>query len=112
DGIIVSNHGGRMLDGCVPSFRALPEIVDAVAPNVTVMVDGGFTRAADMLKAIAMRASSVWVGRATLFGLAAGGEAGAARALAIFQEEFDRALALIGCPALADIGRDHLVDVA
>lgn len=109
DGIIVSNHGGRMLDGCVPSFQALPEIVDAVAPGVTVMVDGGFTRAADMLKAIAMGASSVWVGRATLFGLAAGGEAGAARALAIFQEEFDRALALIGCPTLADLGRDHLI---
>ena len=109
DGIIVSNHGGRMLDGCVPSFRALPEIVNAVAPKVTVMVDGGFTRAADMLKAIAMGASSVWVGRATLFGLAAGGEAGAARALAIFQEEFSRALALLGCPTLADLTRGHLI---
>src|SRR5690606_27393852 len=87
DGIIVSNHGGRMLDGCVPSMQALPEIVDAVAPQVTVMVDGGFMRSADVLKAIAMGASSAWVGRATLFGLAAGGEPGVARALRIFREE-------------------------
>jgi isopentenyl diphosphate isomerase/L-lactate dehydrogenase-like FMN-dependent dehydrogenase len=108
DGIIVSNHGGRMLDGCVSSFQALPEIVDAVAPQVTVMVDGGFTRGADILKAIALGASAVWVGRATLFGLAAGGEAGVARALAIFKEEFLRAMALLGCPTLADLDRSHL----
>ena len=109
DGVIVSNHGGRMLDGCIPSFQALPAIVDAVAPKVTVMVDGGFTRAADMIKAIAMGASSVWVGRATLFGLAAGGEAGAARALAIFKEEFGRAMALVGAPRVADLNRDLLI---
>jgi isopentenyl diphosphate isomerase/L-lactate dehydrogenase-like FMN-dependent dehydrogenase len=109
DGIIVSNHGGRGLDGCVPSFAALPPIVDAVAPKVTVMVDGGFTRGADVLKAIAMGASAVFVGRATLYGLAAGGEPGVARALAIFREEIDRAQALIGCPILADLNRDLLV---
>lgn len=109
DGIIVSNHGGRGLDGCVPSFVALPEIVDAVAPKVTVMVDGGFTRGADVLKAIAMGASAVFVGRATLYGLAAGGEPGVARALAIFREEIDRAQALIGCPTLADLNRDLLI---
>lgn len=108
DGIIVSNHGGRMLDGCIPSFLALPEIVDAVAPNVTVMVDGGFTRGADVLKAIALGATSVWVGRATLYGLAAGGEPGVARALGIFREEIYRAMALLGCPAIADIGREHV----
>jgi isopentenyl diphosphate isomerase/L-lactate dehydrogenase-like FMN-dependent dehydrogenase len=79
---------------------ALPEIVDAVAPNVTVMVDGGFRRGADVLKAIAMGASCVWVGRATLYGLAAGGEAGVARALSIFREEIDRAMALQGCSAM------------
>jgi isopentenyl diphosphate isomerase/L-lactate dehydrogenase-like FMN-dependent dehydrogenase len=109
DGIIVSNHGGRGLDGCVPSFAALPAIVDAVAPKVTVMVDGGFRRGADVLKAIAMGASAVFVGRATLYGLAAGGEAGVARALAILREEIDRALALIGCPTLADLNRDLLL---
>jgi L-lactate dehydrogenase (cytochrome)/(S)-mandelate dehydrogenase len=108
DGIIVSNHGGRMLDGCIPSFLALPEIVDAVAPKVTVMVDGGFRRGADVLKAIALGASSVWVGRATLYGLAAGGEPGVARALAIFRAEIDRAMALLGCPTVAAIGREHV----
>jgi isopentenyl diphosphate isomerase/L-lactate dehydrogenase-like FMN-dependent dehydrogenase len=108
DGIIVSNHGGRMLDGCIPSFLALPEIVDAVVPKVTVMVDGGFTRGADVLKAIALGASSVFVGRATLYGLAAGGEAGVRRALTIFREEIDRAMALLGCPTIADIGREHV----
>jgi (S)-mandelate dehydrogenase len=109
DGIIVSNHGGRGLDGCVPSFAALPEVIDAVAPKVTVMVDGGFRRGADVLKAIAMGTSAVFVGRATLYGLAAGGEAGVARALAIFREEIDRAQALIGCPTLPDLTRDRLI---
>jgi isopentenyl diphosphate isomerase/L-lactate dehydrogenase-like FMN-dependent dehydrogenase len=108
DGIIVSNHGGRMLDGCIPSFLALPEIVDAVAPRVTVMVDGGFKRGADVLKAIAMGASSVWVGRATLYGLAAGGEAGVTRALAILRQEIDRSMALLGCRSVGDIGREHV----
>jgi (S)-mandelate dehydrogenase len=108
DGIIVSNHGGRSLDGCVPSMGALPAIVDAVAPKVTVMVDGGFKRGADILKAIAMGASSVMIGRATVFGLAAGGEAGVARALAIFREEISRALALTGARSLAELSRDNL----
>jgi len=108
DGIIVSNHGGRMLDGCIPSFLALPEIVDAVAPKVTVMVDGGFRRGADVLKAIALGASSVWVGRATLYGLSAGGEAGVARALDIFHEEISRAMALAGCQTMGAIGREHV----
>ena len=109
DGIIVSNHGGRMLDGSVASMRALPEVVDAVAPKVTVMVDGGFTRGADVLKAIATGASGVFVGRATLFGLAAGGEAGVARALTIFRDEISRAMALLGCASLSDIGRQHVI---
>jgi L-lactate dehydrogenase (cytochrome)/(S)-mandelate dehydrogenase len=111
DGIIVSNHGGRVLDGCIPSFLALAEIVDAVAPRVTVMVDGGFKRGADVLKAIALGASSVFVGRATLYGLAAGGEPGVARALAIFREEIDRAMALLGCRSIAEITREHVTPV-
>jgi (S)-mandelate dehydrogenase len=109
DGIIVSNHGGRVLDGCVPSMGMLPQIVDAVAPKVTVMVDGGFKRGADILKAIAMGASAVFVGRATLFGLVAGGQPGVARALEIFREEIKRAMALTGCRTLSDLGRHHLL---
>jgi (S)-mandelate dehydrogenase len=108
DGIIVSNHGGRSLDGCVASMHALPEIVDAVAPKVTVIVDGGFKRGADVLKAIAMGASGVMVGRAPLYGLAAGGERGVARALDIFREEISRAMALVGCRYLSDLTRSHL----
>jgi (S)-mandelate dehydrogenase len=108
DGIIVSSHGGRSLDGCVPSFDALPRILDAVAPKVTVMVDSGFSRGSDILKAIAMGASAVLVGRATLYGLAAGGEAGVARALEIFREELDRSLAQFGAPSLRELNRSHL----
>jgi len=109
DGIIVSNHGGRSLDGCIPSFAALPSIVDAVAPKVTVMVDGGFKRGADILKAIAVGASSVMVGRATVFGLTAGGEPGVARALALLQQETSRALAMVGCTSLSQLDRSLLV---
>lgn len=109
DGIIISNHGGRGLDGCVPSSGALPAIADAVAPKVTVMVDGGFRRGVDVLKAIGLGASAVFVGRATLFGLAAGGEAGVARALAILREEISRSLALIGCRDLEELGPEMLL---
>jgi len=108
DGIIVSNHGGRSLDGCVPSMGSLAEIVDAVTPKVTVLVDGGFKRGADVLKALALGASGVMVGRATLYGLAAGGEAGVDRALQIFGEEIHRALALIGCRQLTELCREHV----
>lgn len=109
DGVIVSNHGGRSLDGCIPSFRALPEVVDAVAGKIPVIVDGGFTRGPDVVKGLAAGASLVMVGRATLHGLAAGGEAGAARSLAIFREEIDRALALIGCRSPGELTRNHIV---
>ena len=109
DGVIVSNHGGRSLDGCIPSFQALPEVVDAVAHQAAVIVDGGFRRGADVVKALAAGASLVMVGRATLHGLAAGGEAGAGRALAIFREEIDRTLALVGCRTVAELGPGHLV---
>lgn len=109
DGVIVSNHGGRSLDGCIPSFRALPEVVDAVAGKIPVIVDGGFRRGADVVKALAAGASLVMVGRATLHGLAAGGEEGAARSLAIFREEIDRSLALIGCRSPVELTRNHIV---
>ncbi|OYU34753.1 alpha-hydroxy acid oxidase [Novosphingobium sp. PASSN1] len=108
DGIIVSNHGGRSLDGCIPSFAALPQIVDAVAPKVTVMVDGGFKRGADVLKAIAAGASCVWVGRATTYGLAAAGQAGVARALSMLESEFSRTMALMGCTKVDQLNRDML----
>jgi isopentenyl diphosphate isomerase/L-lactate dehydrogenase-like FMN-dependent dehydrogenase len=108
DGLIVSNHGGRSLDGSLPTMQALREVVDAAGKRAPVMVDGGFRRGADVVKAIALGAAAVFVGRATLFGLAAGGGPGAARALEIFREEIDRTLALVGCRSLAELGRHNL----
>jgi L-lactate dehydrogenase (cytochrome)/(S)-mandelate dehydrogenase len=107
DGLIVSNHGGRSLDGCVPSMAALPQIVDVVGDRMAIMIDGGFKRGADVLKAIAMGAQCVWLGRAPVFGLAAG-DAGVTRALQIFAEEIDRALAMSGHTAIDQLTRDIL----
>jgi len=108
DAIIVSNHGGRVVDGAIAPIEALPKIVDAVGKRMTVMVDSGFRRGTDVVKALALGAAAVWVGRATLYGTAAAGEAGAARAIAIFREEIDRTLALLGCDSVAALARDHL----
>lgn len=108
DGVIVSNHGGRSLDGCVPSFGALPGVVDAIGGRATVMVDGSFKRGADILKAIAVGASAVMVGRTTTFGLAAAGQAGVAKALDILSSETRRALALMGCTRLDQLDRNML----
>jgi isopentenyl diphosphate isomerase/L-lactate dehydrogenase-like FMN-dependent dehydrogenase len=108
DGVVVSNHGGRSLDGCIASMAALPEVVDAVGSRLTVMVDGGFTRGSDVVKALAIDAAAVLVGRATIFGLAAAGRAGVARALAIFREEIDRTLAQVGCCRIAELSRAHV----
>lgn len=108
DAVIVSNHGGRVVDGAVAPIEVLPRIADAVGERATVMVDSGFRRGTDVVKALALGAAAVWVGRATLYGTAAAGEAGAARAIAIFREEIDRTLALLGCANIAALTRDHL----
>ncbi len=108
DGIDVSNHGGRNLDGIVSPLEVLPEIVDAVGKRATVFADSGFRRGSDVVKALALGAHAVMVGRATLYGVAAGGEAGAARALEIFREEISRVLALLGCCGIADLGPQYL----
>ncbi|MBI3936039.1 MAG: alpha-hydroxy-acid oxidizing protein [Betaproteobacteria bacterium] len=108
DGVIVSNHGGRNLDGAVSPIEVLPEIVDAVGSRITVLVDSGFRRGSDVVKGLALGAHAVLIGRGTLYGIAAGGEAGAARALAIFREEIDRVMALLGCRSVAELGADYL----
>jgi len=108
DAVIVSNHGGRVVDGTVAPIEVLPSIVDAVGKRITVMVDSGFRRGSDIVKALALGASAVLIGRATLYGTAAAGEAGAARAIAILHEEIDRTLALLGASGIADLTRDHL----
>ncbi|MBZ9750547.1 alpha-hydroxy-acid oxidizing protein [Deinococcus sp. HMF7604] len=100
----VSNHGGRQLDSAVSSLEALPEVVDAVAGRTEVYLDGGVTRGTDVLKAVALGARAVFLGRAALWGLAAGGEAGVARTLALLHDEFRLALALCGKPTVAALG--------
>jgi 4-hydroxymandelate oxidase len=105
-GIIVSNHGGRQLDGAPATIDVLPAIADAVGGAIEVMVDGGVRRGTDVVKAIALGARAVLVGRPVLWGLAAGGEAGARHALAILRRELDLAMALCGCPTIGSITRD------
>lgn len=108
DGIWVSNHGGRQLDGAPASLDVLPQIAAAVGRDLTVMVDGGFRRGADIVKALALGADIVFLGRAAIYGVAAGGEAGARRALQILQGEVDRVLALLGCSSIAMLGPQYL----
>jgi (S)-mandelate dehydrogenase len=109
DGIVVSNHGGRNLDVTMAPIEVLPEVLAAVGKRVKVIVDSGFRRGSDVVKALALGADMVYVGRSTLYGVGAGGEAGAARAINIFREEIDRVMALVGCRSVADLNPDYLV---
>ncbi len=107
DGLILSNHGGRQLDGAIAALRVLPEIV-ADNPDLTVMIDGGFRRGTDVLKALALGARFVFVGRPMLFAAAVAGEAGVARAIALLKAEIDRDLALLGVKTVAELGPAYL----
>ena len=104
-GIVVSNHGGRQLDGAIAPVRALPEVAEAVAGAVPVLMDGGIRRGIDVLRALALGATAVLVGRPVLWGLASDGEAGVARVLEILKAELIAAMALSGRPTLASIDR-------
>jgi len=112
-GVIVSNHGGRQLDGAVANLDALPGVVEAVASrgpsDFTVLMDGGIRWGTDVLKALALGAKAIFVGRPILWGLTVGGEAGAARVLEILRNELATAMALAGCPDVATITRDMVV---
>lgn len=108
DGVIVSNHGGRQLDGAVASFDALPGVVRAIGGKAAVLMDGGVRRGSDVFKAIACGAQAVMIGRATYYGVCAAGEAGARRALDILEDEFVRTMQLCGTQRVADIGPDLL----
>lgn len=108
DGLIVSNHGGRQLDGALASVRALPAVVQAVEGRVPVLMDGGVRRGADVFKALALGATAVLVGRPHLWGLAAAGQAGVAQVLRILDDELDRVMGLAGVRdlrALSTLGR-------
>ncbi len=108
DGVVVSNHGGRQLDGAAAAIDLLPEIVAEVGSAMTVLVDSGFRTGTDIVKALALGASAVQVGRATLYAAAAAGEAGVLRALEIFQAELDTAMALVGARNPREISVDRL----
>lgn len=109
DAIVVSNHGGATNDSAPSPLEMLPSIVAAVAGRVPVLVDSGFRRGSDVLKAIALGADAVMIGRATLYGLAAAGEQGATHALSILRDEIRRTMGALGLSDLASIGRDHLL---
>jgi len=112
DGIVVSNHGGRGLDSAVASIDALPAIADAVKGRTTILLDGGVRRGSDILKARALGADSVLTGRATLWGVAVGGEAGAARVLDLLKREYAQTLAYVGCRTTDELSRDVLASDA
>ena len=107
--VVVSNHGGRQLDGAVASLDALPAVVAAAGDRLEVLMDGGIRRGTDVLIALALGARAVLLGRPVLWGLAVDGEAGAARVLALLRDEVDLALALAGCTSPAEVGRDLVV---
>lgn len=108
DGIVLSNHGGRQLDYCVAPIEVLPQIARAVGERLAVLIDSGFRRGTDVVKALALGASAVMIGRATLYGLAAGGEPGVDRALGILTSEIDRVLGLLGCNSVAELTPEHV----
>jgi isopentenyl diphosphate isomerase/L-lactate dehydrogenase-like FMN-dependent dehydrogenase len=111
NGILVSNHGGRQLDGAVAALDALPPIVDAVAGRVPVLFDSGIRRGADVIKAIALGARCVLLGRPYCYGLAVGGESGVREVLKNLVADIDLTLGLAGCASLADLSRDNLKQV-
>lgn len=106
DGIVVSNHGGRNMDSAPPTIAVLPGIVEAVGGRMTILVDSGVRRGSDIVKCLALGADAVLAGRATLYGTAAGGADGAARALAILKDEMKRTMAYIGTQRVSDIDHD------
>ncbi|MDQ6685425.1 MAG: alpha-hydroxy-acid oxidizing protein [Pseudomonadota bacterium] len=109
DAIVVSNHGGRQLDGGIATLDALPTVAAAVGDKLTVLVDGGIRRGRDVVKALALGARGVLIGRATLYGACAAGEAGARRAIEILQDELVRTMSLCGVTRIVDVGGNLVV---
>ena len=106
--VVVSNHGGRQLDGVPATLDVLEEVVDAVDGRAEVLLDGGVRRGVDVLKGLALGARAVMIGRAMLWGLAVAGEEGVTDVLRMFKEEIELGLALLGCPSPADVSRAHV----
>jgi L-lactate dehydrogenase (cytochrome)/(S)-mandelate dehydrogenase len=110
DGIVISNHGGKALDRAPASIEILAAIKAAVGDRLVVMLDSGVRRGSDIVVARCLGADFIFVGRATLYGVAAAGLAGASRALSILREEIDTTLGLIGCPRIDELGPDFILD--
>jgi isopentenyl diphosphate isomerase/L-lactate dehydrogenase-like FMN-dependent dehydrogenase len=106
--VVVSNHGGRQLDGAIAALDALPEVVEAVEGRAEVYLDGGIRRGTDVVTALALGANAVLVGRPVLYGLAFGGAKGVEQVLEILREETENALALLGCRSPAEVARAHV----
>jgi L-lactate dehydrogenase (cytochrome) len=106
DGVIVSNHGGRQLDGVSSSIAALPKIADAVGKQVPILIDGGVRRGADIARACALGATACLIGRPFLYGLGAAGRQGVSTAIELLRSELDNALALLGVPSITELGVD------
>ncbi len=106
DGIVVSNHGGRHLDASASSLEILPEVVSAVGGKTTILLDSGIRRGGDIVKAVALGASAVLTGRATLYGTATAGREGAQKALGILKSEFEHTMAYVGCRRVSELSRD------
>ena len=104
--MVVSNHGGRQLDGAAATIDALPAIADAVGDRAELLLDSGVRRGTDIVKALALGARAVLIGRPLVYGLGAAGEAGGRRAFAILEAELEIALALAGYPRVAELGRE------
>lgn len=112
DGVVVSNHGGRQLDGAPSTIRALPRVAEAVGGDATVLMDGGIRSGIDVVRALALGARAALIGRAWVYGLAARGEFGVADVLDILAREIRTTMALTGCESVADIGAQTLEDIA
>ena len=110
EAVIVSNHGGNALDSVPATLQILPGIVEAVGGDLDVLMDGGIRRGSDAVKALALGAKAVLVGRSYVWGLAAGGEEGVVQALRILRDGVSRTLGLLGCPSLAELD-DSFVSV-
>jgi L-lactate dehydrogenase (cytochrome) len=108
DLVVVSNHGGRQLDGVAATIRVLPEVVAAVGDQVDVLVDGGIRRGGDIAKAVCLGARAVLAGRAYAYGLGAGGDAGVARAIEILRSDLIRTLKLLGCPSVRSLDGTYI----
>jgi L-lactate dehydrogenase (cytochrome) len=106
--IVVSNHGGRQLDGVRPTLSVLPEVIDAVAGRTEVLLDGGIRRGSDIVKALCLGARAVLIGRAYAYGLGAAGGAGVARAIEILRADLVRTLALLGCDRVSALDASYV----